>query len=131
SRFWSELGTALEGAGIGVRKLHLSLAERVYWRGPGALSYRGGLAAWPGWLEAYLRREAVTDIVYFADRMPYHAAARRVADRLGLRTWAVEFGYLRPDWLTIEPGGMGAYSSFPRDPAAIARLAAGRPRPDI
>ncbi|WP_226951364.1 capsular biosynthesis protein [Rhizobium terrae] len=48
--------------------------------------------------------------------------------REGLRVHILEHGYLRPDWLTIEPDGMSAHSRFPQDPGRIGALAAGQPK---
>jgi len=61
------------------------------------------------------------------DGRPVHAAAVEVAMARGIRIHVVEHGYLRPDWLTVEPDGMSGYSRFPRDPAEIRALAAGLP----
>lgn len=131
SGFWVELGDAFVAAGHSTRRIHLTVADQLWWRRPGADAYRGRLAGWAEWLGAYVARHGVTDILYFADRAPYHRVAAAVARARGLRAWAVEFGYLRPDWLTLEPFGMGAASCFTRDPAQIRALAAGRAVPDL
>ncbi len=76
-------------------------------------------------------REGVSDIVYFADRLPYHQVAIDVAEQLGIRTTTFEFGYLRPDWITLERRGMSAQSHFPCDPDNIRAIAARVPIPDL
>lgn len=123
SAFWAELGEAVRAAGGRVLKVHVCLGDRLFWRGGGAVDWRGPLRAWPRWLRGFLIREGVTDIVYYADRQPYHRLAAAVARRLGIGAHAVEFGYLRPDWLTLEQGGNGAQSRFPDAPEAL--------RPDL
>ncbi|MEM1385495.1 MAG: capsular biosynthesis protein [Pseudomonadota bacterium] len=130
SAFWTELGDACAAAGRRVRKVHFSLGDRLFWHRGGSVSYRGRLSRWEAWLTAHIAREGVSDIVYYADRFPYHAIAERVAVRLGIRAWTTEFGYLRPDWLTFEPLAMGKRSRFPKDPKAIRALAEGVPDPD-
>ena len=35
-----------------------------------------------------------------------------------MRTWVLENGYNRPDWITLEPTGVNAYSCMPRDARA-------------
>ncbi len=114
-----------------VRRVRLSAADHVYWRRPGAISYRGTLAEWPRFLAALIEREGVTDLLCYADRPPYHAAATRVAAELGIVCHIVENGYLRPDWITLERGGMSAYSHFPEDPESIRRIARDMPDPDF
>lgn len=130
-RFWRELGDGFRAAGVRVIHVGVCLADVALWRRPDLRLYRGGLAAWPGWLERLIRLEGVDDILYYADRQPYHAAAIEVARRLGRRAWAIENGYLRPDWITMEPEAMGAFSRFPRSPREIRRLAGAAPPPDL
>ena len=105
------------------RRINLSMGDWVYWRKAGADNYRGRFSRWGEFLKKYLVEHQITDILYYADRLPYHAVAREVGASLGIRTYALEFGYLRPDWLTLERGAMGALSHFPNDPDAIRQLA--------
>ncbi|HEY0294408.1 MAG TPA: capsular biosynthesis protein [Bordetella sp.] len=132
SLFWRQLSEHFEASGAKTHRINLSLGDWAYWRKRGAVNYRGRFSRWADFLRDYLVRHQVTDILYYADRLPYHAVAREVARSLGIRTYAVEFGYLRPDWLTLERGGMGTLSHFPDDPAAIRAIArrAGPFRPE-
>ena len=126
--FWSELGDAVAARGAQVRRVSLNAGDALFWRRGGAVSYRGRLRGWRRWLAAFAAREGVTDIVYFADRLPYHRIAQKVARAAGIGAYAVEFGYLRPDWLTLEREGGGAYSHFTDDPAQLNPAA---PAPDF
>lgn len=117
--FWSELGDAVAARGAQVRRINLNAGDALFWRRGGADSYRGRLSGWRRWLSAYVAREGVTDILYFADRLPYHRIAQKVARAAGIGAYAIEFGYLRPDWLTLEREGGGAYSHFTDDPAQL------------
>ena len=45
--------------------------------------------------------------------------------------FAVEMGYLRPDWIRIEKGGSGFNSHFPIDPKMILEAAQDLPEPDF
>lgn len=122
STFWRQLCDHFEAAGIRTRRINFSMGDWVYWRRPGADHFRGRFSRWADFLRSYLVKHQITDILYYADRLPYHAVAREVAAELGVRTYAVEFGYLRPDWLTLERGGMGALSHFPNDPETIRAI---------
>jgi capsular polysaccharide export protein len=128
SGFWNDLARAVCARGGGVRRVNLCLADQLFWRAGPSVCYRGGLRAWRHWLRAFIARERVTDIVYYADRLPYHRIARAVARRTGIAAHAVEFGYLRPDWLTFERGGNGAFSTLDDRADALARAA---PPPDM
>ena len=131
SSFWPELATAFETRGAKILRVNLSVGDWLYWRRGGALNYRGSLADWPAFVEALIRDHGVTDILYYTDRLPYHVEAARVADALGVQCHSIEFGYLRPDWLTLERGGMGSYSHFPVDPATIRSIASNAEKPDL
>lgn len=125
STFWMHLAAGFEAAGHRVLHINLCAGDLLTWRRRGAINYRGRFRDWRSWLEALCRREGVTDILYYADRLPYHVEARRVARDLGIEAVAMEFGYLRPSWITLEKEGMGVYSHFPADPDRIRAAAAG------
>ncbi|WP_246690694.1 capsule biosynthesis protein [Neorhizobium alkalisoli] len=129
--FWRELADAFEAQGIGTKRVNFSFGDQLYWRKRNAINYRGTLRAWPRYLADLIRREGITDILYYADRLPYHRFAARVAKRLGIQCHAVEFGYLRPDWITLERNGMGRFSHFPHDPEQVRTIAAQVADPDL
>lgn len=129
SWFWGDLADALSARGWRVLKVHFCLADRLFWGRRKALTYRGKFRNWESWLEDYCRSEGVSEILYFADRMPYHVGAQAVGKRLGIACRALEFGYLRPDWLTFERDGMGRFSHFPKDRATIEKIAQAMPVP--
>ena len=128
--FWPKLADGFAAAGHRILKVHVHLGDRLAWGRRPARAFRGRLGAWRGWLDRLIAAEGVTDILYYADRVPYHAEALEAARAAGVRAWALEFGYLRPDWITLEPEGMGVMSRFPRSAEGLAALARGRDRPD-
>ncbi|WP_248304766.1 capsular biosynthesis protein [Breoghania sp. L-A4] len=111
--------------------MNLCTGDRLFWPRLGALNYRGRFEDWEEYLNDLVRREGVTDILYYADRLPYHAVAADVARAFKINAITYEFGYLRPDWITLERGGMSAYSHFPQDPDVIRALARDLPEPDM
>lgn len=117
---------------LGCRTLRVNLCpgDWLNWHDRRCTSYRGTLEDWPDWLKAFCRKNGVTDIVYYADRVPYHVAAAEVSAELGLSCTAYEFGYLRPDWITLERNGMSTHSLFPNDPDMIRAAARGLPAID-
>ncbi len=131
SSFWRQLAEGFEAEGVETARVNFSFGDQLYWRKGGAINYRGTLRAWPRYLANLIRREGITDILYYADRLPYHRLAMRVARKLGISCHAMEFGYLRPDWLTLERDGMGRFSHFPRDPERIRHIAAQVDVPDL
>ncbi len=131
SVFWPELASAFEAEGHRTYRINVSPADRLFWRKPGAVNYRGKFSGWGEHLAGFIARNGVTDIVYYADQQAYHRVAAEVARRVGINAIAIEFGYLRPDWLTVERNGMGVYSHFPNDPELIRKAARDAPDPDL
>lgn len=128
SPFFANLGRALSDRGHAVRRINLSAGDWLFWRLPSD-HYRGSRHKWPTFIAQYLARHAVTDIVLFGDCRPYHRAAIEAARPLGLRIHVFEEGYVRPNWITVELGGVNGYSALPRDPQAIRERARRLPQP--
>ena len=114
--FFSRLGAALEARGHAVHRVNFNGGDRVFWRHPGALDFRGTIEAWPAYLADILEERRITDIVLFGDCRPLHRVAIKLAAHRGIPVHVFEEGYLRPSWITHELGGVNAYSSLPRDP---------------
>jgi len=131
--FFAEVAAGLAALGHAVHRINLNLGDRLFWRGgPGtAVDYLGRPDDWPGFVAACLDRHGVTDIVLLGEQRPYHRAAIAAAKARGIAVTVTDFGYFRPDWITLERDGMGGDSHVPRDPAAIHALARGLPPADL
>lgn len=131
SPFARELGHELAHRGNFVKRVNFCTGDWLSWHDEHTVNFKGRAEDWEAYLEALIRSQTITHILYFADRLPYHVAAQKVAQRLGIQAVSYEFGYLRPDWITVEYGGQSAYSHFPDDLNEIRKLAAGLPEPDL
>jgi capsular polysaccharide export protein len=127
SPFMKKLAQVLETQGSRVLKLSLCLGDVVFWWPKKSQLFRGFQKDWPVYLDCYIADHNITDIVMLGDGRAPHAAAAKIGIERGLRVHILEHGYLRPDWLTIEPDGMSAHSRFPQDPNQIAALAENSP----
>ena len=116
TRFFERLGRALAGRGHAVYRINFNAGDRAFWRLSGAIDFSGRPEEWPEFLDRLIVDKAVSDIILFGDCRPLHRAAIRVAERRMLRIHVVEEGYLRPDWITFEEGGVNGNSALPRDP---------------
>ncbi|WP_029922811.1 capsule biosynthesis protein [Nevskia soli] len=114
--FFSRLAARLRGQGHGVHRINLNGGDRIFWNLPGALDFRGTVEQWAEFLNDQLLRRDITDIVLFGDCRPPHRTATRLARRHGIRVHVFEEGYLRPNWVTLESGGVNRNSLMPRDP---------------
>ncbi|MDB5974310.1 MAG: capsular biosynthesis protein [Nevskia sp.] len=114
--FFSRLAGRLQGQGHSVHRINLNGGDRIFWDLPGALDFRGTVEQWPEFLNEQLLRRGITDIVLFGDCRAPHQTATRLARRHGIRVHVFEEGYLRPNWVTLESGGVNRNSLMPRDP---------------
>lgn len=121
------LGQALRRDGYGVHKVNFNGGDRLFWRLPGGIDYRGSLADWPEALKRLIADHRITDIVLFGDCRPMHMAAIAVCQKLRLPVHVFEEGYIRPDWVTLELGGVNGHSTLPRDPVWYRAQAAALP----
>lgn len=135
SPFFAEVAAGLAALGHGVHRINLSLGDKLFWRAvPGApapVDYTGRAEDWPRFIASFLDQHAITDILLLGEQRDYHRAAIRAAAARDIAVTVTDFGYFRPDWITLERDGMGGDSHFPRDPAAIHALAAGLPPADL
>jgi capsular polysaccharide export protein len=130
SPVFARIADRLEARGARCLRINICTGDRVFWRRGGAYNYRGRFEDWPAWLGAFLGGHGVTDIVLLGEERPYHAVARALAKDRDIDLYVVEMGYLRPDWITLERGGMSSNSHFPDDPERILAAAVGLPEPD-
>lgn len=123
--YFARLGGALAARGHRVHRINLCGGDRHDWPGP-ATNYRGTRRNWPTFFDDFIVDHDVTDLVLFGDCRPAHSSAHGMAQLRGVRVHVVEEGYLRPDFVTLEEGGVNGHSPMPRDPhwfrAEAARL---------
>ncbi|BBB25116.1 capsule biosynthesis protein [Amphritea japonica] len=131
SGFSAALSKGLQNRGAKCLKINFCLGEWLFWQGAEAINYRGTLTDWPGFLVDFIKQHNVTDVVYYADRLPYHRLAIDIAADLGINAITYENGYLRPYWITLEHGGMSRLSHFPTDPGHILEEGKKHPAPTI
>ncbi|WP_081157889.1 capsule biosynthesis protein [Ensifer aridi] len=130
SPIFAKIAARLAALGHVCLRINLNAGDQIFWRRPGAHNYRGSIEGWPAYIEAFIRRHAVSDLVLLGEERPYHRIAIAAAQRADAQVFVIEMGYLRPDWLTLERGGMSSNSHFPADPTQILEAAEGLPEPD-
>lgn len=125
--FFRRLGIGLRRAGHTVYKVNFNGGDRAYWRLPNGIDYRGTIAQWPDAFADLLEKHAITDVMLFGDCRVHHMAALDVCRARGVTVWVFEEGYIRPDWVTLEIGGVNGHSQLPRDPQWYRTRAAELP----
>ncbi|PKM43089.1 MAG: capsular biosynthesis protein [Gammaproteobacteria bacterium HGW-Gammaproteobacteria-1] len=117
--FFSRLARDLAAAGALVTKVNFCAGDALFHRAGGAVPYRGSLADWPAFFADLVYRGRVDVVMLFGDCRPYHDAIRKTAQMLNVPVYVFEEGYLRPDYITLERGGVNARSPMRQGPQAF------------
>lgn len=122
--FMTKLAAQLMRGGHGVYRINFNGGDWIDWPLKGAVNYRGSNERWPAYLDDYIARHGVTDIVLYGYWRPLHKAAIDLARTRGVRIHGFEEGLLRPHWVTLS-------DRFPHEQADDLRehITAGTYRP--
>lgn len=115
--FFNELAKRLRREGHKVSRINFCGGDRHFWNLKGAWNFRGKESEFAFFLQDKLTHNAITELVLFGDNRPLHRTAIEIAESAGLEIHVFEEGYIRPNWATLERGGVNAHSRLPRDPA--------------
>ncbi len=125
--FFRQLGKGLRAAGHHVFKVNFNGGDSAFWRLPNGIDYRGTLADWPETFVRLLNEHSITDVMLFGDCRDHHITALEFCRQNGVTIWVFEEGYIRPDWVTMEIGGVNGHSQLSRDPQWYRTRAAELP----
>jgi capsular polysaccharide export protein len=120
--FFRRMGAWLRGCGSEVFRINLNAGDSLCYTGPNAFSYRGDLAGWDQFISGFLSDKKIDALLLFGDTRPHHAAAAQIARSLKIPVYSMEEGYVRPNYITLEPDGNNANSSLPRSSAFYREL---------
>ncbi len=120
SPFFRELSWAMRRRGHQTLRVNFCGGDLVYGdRRARYSNYMGAIERLSEWYCHMLESEAPTDIVMFGDCRPVHAPIHDIARERQVRVHVFEEGYVRPNWITLETGGVNGRSSLSRDPAFL------------
>lgn len=126
--FFYRFACWLRAQGVQVLKVNFNGGDSLFYRDQDAFNYRGRMEDFPQWLGQLLHEQQVDAMVCFGDCRAYHRHAAAVAKEKGTGFFAFEEGYLRPDYITLEEGGVNAHSPLWQDmPAQLAAQPAYEP----
>lgn len=108
--FFAFLQRALEARGWRALRLVFNAGDEIYAGRGRTQRFDAPQAEWVDRLAAIFREEGAEAVLMFGDQRPIHLAAKEAAARVGARVMSFEEGYLRPDFVTLEPGGNNACS---------------------
>jgi capsule polysaccharide modification protein KpsS len=128
--FFRRFADELARRGARITKVNFNGGDALFFRGPEVVRFRGAPEAWPAACAALLRERPIDAIFLFGDCRPIHRQAIAAARAAKVPVWVFEEGYLRPDWVTLELGGVNGNSPMPRDPEVYRRHASSPPPPE-
>ena len=117
SPFFSRLGELLSHKGHQVYRINFNVGDAIYWRKLPAWNFREPVSSLPAYLDKKFSTVGITDVIMLGDTRPVNRAAIPIAAQYGARVHVLEEGYFRPNWITLEEGGINGYSRLPNDPA--------------
>lgn len=130
--FFQHLAEALELAGAQITKVNFNSGDDWFYRGRPAVHYTGTPEAWPRFIENLFDERRPDTLLLFGDQRPLHRVALDLAAERDVLSYVFEEGYVRPDYITLERGGVNANSSLPKTlgPYLEAGAADPPPRPE-
>ena len=120
--FFERLAGTLRAHGQQVWKVNFNGGDDLYYGGPDVIRFADPADRWPSRLRELILLHRIDALVLFGQSRPLHEAAIREAKRAGVTVFVFEEGYVRPDFVTLEIGGVNAESSLPRDPSFYSGL---------
>lgn len=120
--FFARVARQFRAAGAQISKINFNGGEDLYYRGPGVVRYRGAREAFPAFFEQVVKDRGIDGVVLFGDCRPLHRLAIERARQLDVPVHVFEEGYLRPDFVTFERGGVNGHSLIPRNPEAFREI---------
>ncbi|MDQ8954040.1 capsular biosynthesis protein [Acinetobacter rudis] len=103
----------LKGHQVDVLKINFNGGDRFFYpQQQNVFDYTGAVDEFAVWLKAFIEQQQIEAIVCFGDCRKYHLIAKQVTENTAVQFFAFEEGYIRPDYITFEKGGVNSFSSF-------------------
>lgn len=120
--FFQTLSRHLTDAGHQVVKIHFNGGDECWPCVGKNLHFRGKPEGWNAFLRRVLKLHGIDSVICYGDCRYYHLVAGRICKLKKLPFWAMEEGYLRPDYVTLEQGGVNAFSPWYERREELPRL---------
>jgi capsular polysaccharide export protein len=124
--FFCRLARDLAAAGAQVHKINFNGGDAFFYS-RNAIRFSGSVEQWPERFQETLASLNINVVMLYGDCRAYHRIACEIAQRHGIRVLVFEEGYLRPDHVTLEDGGVNGYSRLPKNVEFYRNLAPQEP----
>ena len=126
--FFRRLAADLRQANAQVFKINFNGGDWLFYP-TRATAFRGRRADWPAFFDQFLTEHQIDIVMLFGDCRPLHQAAHDICSARNIEVGVFEEGYVRPDFISLEPFGVNGRSQLTRDPAFYRKAAAVRENP--
>lgn len=121
--FFKKFARQLESCGHNVLKVNLNGGDLYYFRTGKFLNFTSTASVWSSWIESVMLGREIDRVYLFGDCRRYHRQAIDIANRLGIEVYVFEEGYVRPNYVTLERGGVNGFTSACEKTGIYDRLA--------
>lgn len=108
--FFQTLSQALSKAGHEVYKIHFNGGDECWHCVGHSERFTGKPDTWNTFFRRFIKRHGIDSLICYGDCRFYHQQAIRICKLKKISVWTLEEGYLRPDFVTLEQGGVNAFS---------------------
>ncbi|RVU83377.1 capsular biosynthesis protein [Leucothrix sargassi] len=131
--FFDRLAASIRSSGVDTCRVVFCGGDAISHKSGNSVQYRGAVEDLPAFYESLFNELGVTDLVLFGDTRPVHIPAVKLAREIGIQAHVYEEGYMRPDWITLDLGGVNANTTLlPKSPMYYRKEALkvpARPKP--
>ncbi len=108
--FFKHLASALIQQGQTVYKINFNGGDEHFYSQENVVSFTGSVDQWPEFLLSFIHQHSISSVLVYGDCRYYHHAAKQLCSLEGIQYFAFEEGYLRPNYITFEKGGVNGHS---------------------
>jgi capsular polysaccharide export protein len=113
--FFNRVAKWLHSHRIEVYKINFNGGDWLFHRHLNATNFRGKPEEFQNFLQIYLEQHGIDGIVCFGDCRFYHQVGAELAAQIKIPFFAFEEGYIRPNYITLERGGVNMHSLLSRE----------------
>lgn len=111
--FFQRFATDLKRHGAKVHSVSFNGGDWLFNRGK-SINFRKHPSEWRQFFSDLLEQHNIDFVFLFGDCRPYHLIACQIASQQGVRVGVFEEGYIRPNFITLEEGGVNNFSNSSR-----------------
>ena len=110
--FFRNLARDLKAVNASVYKINFNGGDEFFFKN--GWSFNGEMSEFSTYIQHLVDQHDIDSIMLFGDCRPIHRLAREALSEFDLEWYVFEEGYLRPNHITCEKGGVNGFSNLPK-----------------